>query len=177
MPFESRSLRDTHAIGKSPSLLWARTWQKQGRIQFIRRPIRVNPAGVVNAAAAVRTRISRTKCPMRLQKSLSYSRKRISGRLRRVGSIALFGNTGRFAGARHRKARLAGPMTGVAIPARAPSGPNWMCPKGRHDCPKDLERDLEKRLVRDRAMRRLHRRRNRWRCPTGPMAVAVELDP
>ena len=77
----------------------------------------------------------------------------------------------------HRKARLAGPITGVAIPARAPSGPNWMCPKGRHDCPKDLERDLEKRLVRDRAMRRLHRRRNRWRCPTGPMAVAVELDP
>src|SRR5258708_38263412 len=28
-----------HAIGTSPSLLWARTWQKQGRIQFIRPPL------------------------------------------------------------------------------------------------------------------------------------------
>jgi hypothetical protein len=49
MPFEFRSWRVTRAIGKSPSLLWARTWQKQGRIQFIRRPVRVNPADVVNA--------------------------------------------------------------------------------------------------------------------------------
>ena len=64
MPFESRSSRDTHAIGKSPSLLWARTWQKQGGIQFIRRPVRVNPAGVVNAASAVRSRIFGAKCPM-----------------------------------------------------------------------------------------------------------------
>src|ERR1700721_1404436 len=56
----------THAIGKSPSLLWARTWQKQGRIQFIRRPVRVNPADVVNAARAVRTRVCRVKCPMLL---------------------------------------------------------------------------------------------------------------
>src|SRR5882757_7240140 len=32
-----------------PVLLWARTWQKQGRIQFIRTAVRVNPADVVNA--------------------------------------------------------------------------------------------------------------------------------
>src|SRR5258708_27518668 len=28
-----------HASGTSPPLLWARTWQKQGRIQFIRPPL------------------------------------------------------------------------------------------------------------------------------------------
>jgi hypothetical protein len=177
MPFESRSFRDTHAIGKSPSLLWARTWQKQGRIQFIRRPVRVNPAESLTllrpSEAAFPGRSARCGCKNRCLI-------RESGYPVGCGVSVPSRCSGTPAGSPepcHRKARLAGPMTGVAIPARAPSGPNWMCPKGRHDCPKDLERDLEKRLLRDRAMRRLHRRRNRWRCPTGPMAVAVELDP
>jgi hypothetical protein len=43
----------SHAIGASPSLLWARTWQKQGRIQFIRPSVRVNPADVVNSQGRV----------------------------------------------------------------------------------------------------------------------------
>src|SRR5712671_1268760 len=46
MPSNLRSLKCDRT---SPSLLWARTWQKQGRIQFIRTAVRVNPADVVNA--------------------------------------------------------------------------------------------------------------------------------
>src|SRR5260370_25677903 len=38
-PSNARPLSNPHAIGTSPSLLWARTWQKQGRIQFIRPPL------------------------------------------------------------------------------------------------------------------------------------------
>ena len=142
MPFEPRSFRDKCAIGKSPPLLWARTWQKQGRIQFIRRPLRVNPADVVNAAAAVRSRISPAKCPMLLQKSLSYSRKRVSGRL------------------------------SVSVPSRDSRTPaNRMCPRDRHDCPKDLEKDLAP----DRAMGRWRRFPHRCRCPMDRTEVAADL--
>ena len=44
-------------------------------------------------------------------KSLSYSRKRVSGRLRSFVSIAVPGKCGWCGGACHRKARLADPMT------------------------------------------------------------------
>src|SRR6266436_2228391 len=48
MPSKLRSLKCDRT---SPSLLWARTWQKQGRIQFIRPPAGRSCRSVVNAGS------------------------------------------------------------------------------------------------------------------------------
>src|SRR5437879_5376721 len=75
MPSNPRPPDHIRATGVSRSLLWARTWQKQGRIQFIRTCVRVNPADVVNGGRRARTNASQVRCPVALQNQPSWPRK------------------------------------------------------------------------------------------------------
>src|SRR3984957_5274905 len=56
----------------------------------------------------------------------------------------------------------------IAPFGNAMRGANWTCPRGRYDCPRVPEMRP--------AGHRAKRRPDHWRCPTGRMAVAAELD-